>query len=64
MGISLIEIIKISMLRVNPRKKTPWEKGEDQQSNVGDARKINYTRISLIERKKGRPCTTSKRLQQ
>jgi hypothetical protein len=32
----LIEIIKINMLRVNPRKNTPWEKGEDHLSNVGD----------------------------
>jgi hypothetical protein len=45
-GMRLIEIIKISMLRVNPRKKTPWEKGEDHQSNVEDARKITCTRIS------------------
>jgi hypothetical protein len=25
-GMTLIEIIKINMLRVNPRKNTPWEK--------------------------------------
>jgi hypothetical protein len=43
---NLIEIIKISMLGVNPRNKTPWEKGEDHQSNVGDARNITCTRIS------------------
>jgi hypothetical protein len=33
-GMSLTKIIKISMLRVNPRKKTPWEKEEDHLSNV------------------------------
>jgi hypothetical protein len=49
-GMSLIEIIKISMLRVNPRKKTPWEKGEYHLSNVGDAKKITCTRISHKER--------------
>jgi hypothetical protein len=49
-GISLIEIVKISMLRGNPRKKIPWEKGEDHQSNVGDARKITCTRISHTKR--------------
>jgi hypothetical protein len=45
-GMRLIEIIKISMLRGIARKKIPWEKGEDHQSNVGDARKITYTRIA------------------
>jgi hypothetical protein len=40
------------MLRMNPREKTHWEKGEDDQSNVGDAKKIRCTRISLIKRKK------------
>jgi hypothetical protein len=49
-GMNLIEIIKISMLRVNPRKKTPWEKGEDHQSNVGGARKITCTRIAHTEK--------------
>jgi hypothetical protein len=44
-GMSLIEIIKISMLRVNPRKKNPWEKEEDHLSNVVDAKNITYTRI-------------------
>jgi hypothetical protein len=48
----LIKINKISLLRMNPRRKTPWEKGEDHQSNVGDAKKITCTRISLIEKKK------------
>jgi hypothetical protein len=48
-GMSLIEIIKISMLRVNPRKKT-WEKGEYHQSNVGDASNITCIRIAHIER--------------
>jgi hypothetical protein len=38
------------MLRVNPRNKTPWEKAEDHLSNVGDAKKIIYTRIAHIER--------------
>jgi hypothetical protein len=45
LGMSLIEIIKISMLRVNPRKKTPWKNGEDHLSNVGDEKKITCTRI-------------------
>jgi hypothetical protein len=48
----LIKIIKTSMIRMNPRKRTPWEKREDHQSNVGDAKKIICTRISLIERTK------------
>jgi hypothetical protein len=47
---SLIEIIKISILKGIPRKKIPWEKGEDHQSNVGDARKITCTRISHTEK--------------
>jgi hypothetical protein len=47
---SLIEIIKISMLRGISRRKIPWGKGEYHQSNVGDARKITYTRISHNER--------------
>jgi hypothetical protein len=34
-GISLIEIIKINMLRVNPRKKTPWEKGKTTKPMMG-----------------------------
>jgi hypothetical protein len=45
-GMSLIEIIKVNMLRGIPRKKLPWEKEEYHQSNVGDAKKITYTRIS------------------
>jgi hypothetical protein len=49
-GMSLIEVIKITMLRVNPRKNTPWEKGEDHLSIVGDVKKITYTRISHTER--------------
>jgi hypothetical protein len=49
---SLIKIIKISLPRMNPRNKTPWEKGEDHQSNVGDANKITCTRISHTERTK------------
>jgi hypothetical protein len=43
--------IKISILREISRRKIPWEKGEEHQSNVGDARKITYTRISHTERK-------------
>jgi hypothetical protein len=49
-GMSLIEINKINMLRGISRKKIPWEKVEDHQSNVGDARKIFCTRIAHIER--------------
>jgi hypothetical protein len=52
------------MLRRISRRKTPWEKGEDHQSNSGDARKITYTRISHTKRIERRLCTTSKRLQQ
>jgi hypothetical protein len=48
--IIIIKISKTSILRMNPRKKTPWEKGEYHQSIVGDARKITCTRISLTER--------------
>jgi hypothetical protein len=50
-----------NLLRMNPREKTPWEKGEDHQSNVGDEKKITCTRISLTEKKKLIPCTTSKK---
>jgi hypothetical protein len=49
-GMSLIENIKISMLRDIPRRNIPWEKGEDHQSNVGDERKITCTRITHTER--------------
>jgi hypothetical protein len=35
---------------MNPIKKTPWEKGEDHQSNVGDEKKITCTRISHTKR--------------
>jgi hypothetical protein len=35
---------------MNPRAKTPWKKGEYHQSNVGDAKNMTCTRISLIER--------------
>ena len=45
--ISLIKIIKTDMLRMNPREKTCWGKGEDHQSIVGDAKEITCTRISL-----------------
>jgi hypothetical protein len=47
---SLIKIMKINMLRMIPRNKTPWEKGEDHQSSVGDAKKITCTRISHKKR--------------
>jgi hypothetical protein len=47
---SQIDIIKMSMLKGISRRKIPWEKGEDHQSNVGDAKKITCTRISHIER--------------
>ena len=50
LGMRLIEIINISMLRVNPRNKTLLEKGEDHLSNVGDAMKITYTRIAHTEK--------------
>jgi hypothetical protein len=49
---------------MNPRKRIPWGKEEDHQSNVGGARKITYTRIYLTKEIKQRPCTKSKRLQQ
>jgi hypothetical protein len=52
MEIALIKINKIILLRMNPRGNTPWEKGEEHQSNVGDARKITCTRISLKEKTK------------
>jgi hypothetical protein len=45
--IVLIQITNIILLRMNQRGKTPWEKEEDHQSNVGDAKKITCTRISL-----------------
>jgi hypothetical protein len=45
--IDQIKINKTSMLRMNQREKTPWEKGGDHKSNVGDAEKITYTRIVL-----------------
>jgi hypothetical protein len=48
---------------MNPRKRNPRGKEENHQSNVGGASKITYTRISLIEEIKQKPCTTSKRLQ-
>jgi hypothetical protein len=47
----LKDINKINMLRMNPKWKTPWGKGEDHQSNVGDVKKITCTNISLIEKK-------------
>jgi hypothetical protein len=47
---SLIKISKTGILRMIPRKKTHWEKGEDHQSNVGDEKKITCRRISHAER--------------
>jgi hypothetical protein len=47
----LIKIINVNIPRMNPRKKTPWEKREDHRSNVGNAKKITCTRISPKERK-------------
>jgi hypothetical protein len=38
------------MIMMNPREKSPSEEGEDQQYNVGDAKKIMCTRIYLIEK--------------
>jgi hypothetical protein len=49
-GMSLIEIINISLVRENPRKMTPWEKGEYHLSNAGDTRKITCRRISHTKR--------------
>jgi hypothetical protein len=37
---------------MNQRGKNPWEKGEDNQSNVGDAQHITFIRISLTKRTK------------
>jgi hypothetical protein len=48
----LIKINKSKQLRMSPREKNPWEKGEDHQSNVGDAKKMTCTRIFLIEKTK------------
>jgi hypothetical protein len=50
--IALIQINKISLIRMNSRENTPWEKGEDRQSNVGDAKKITCTRIVLTKKTK------------
>jgi hypothetical protein len=49
-GMILIEIIKMSILRLNPRNTNPCEKEEDHLSNAGDARNITCTRISQIEK--------------
>jgi hypothetical protein len=49
--ISQIKIIHTSLLRMNTREKTPLEKGEEHQSNVGDVKKITCTRISHTEKK-------------
>ena len=43
-----IKISKNSMLRMNIRDKSPLEKWEDHQSNVGDAKKITCTKNSHI----------------
>jgi hypothetical protein len=37
---------------MNPRGKTPWEKWKDHQSNVGDAKRIICTNISLTKKTK------------
>jgi hypothetical protein len=50
LGMKLIEIIKISMLRVNPRKRTLWEKEEGHLSNVGYENNITCTRTAHTER--------------
>jgi hypothetical protein len=47
---SLIEIIKMSILREISRRKIPCENGDDHQSNVGDERNITCTNIAHIER--------------
>jgi hypothetical protein len=64
MKLSLIKINKISLLKMSPRDNTPLGKGKDHQSNVGDAKKIICTRISLTKERERRPCTKSKRIQQ
>jgi hypothetical protein len=46
---TLIKINKISLLRMNPRKRIPWGKDEYHQYNVGGGMKITYTKISLVE---------------
>jgi len=43
----LIQISKTSLLKMIPRGKTPWENGEDHQSNVRYVKKITCTRIYL-----------------
>ena len=50
--ISQIKINKTSLLWMNPRDNTPWEKGGDHQSYVGDAKNITCTRISLTKKTK------------
>jgi hypothetical protein len=49
--ITQIKIIPTSILGMNPRENTPWEKGEGHKSNFGDAKKITCTRISFTESK-------------
>jgi hypothetical protein len=49
---TIIKISKISLLGMEMREKTPWEKGEDHQSNVGDAKKITCTSIFLTKNTK------------
>jgi hypothetical protein len=46
---SLIKISKINQISKNPRRKSPWEKREYHQYNVGDAKKNTCTGISLTE---------------
>jgi hypothetical protein len=49
---------------MNPKWKTPWEKGEDHQSNDGDVNKMTCTRIFLTHKTKLGHYTTSKRILQ
>jgi hypothetical protein len=37
--ISLIKIIKTSMIRINPREKNPWEKGKTTNQLLGIQRR-------------------------
>jgi hypothetical protein len=47
-----IQIKKIGLLRLDPRCKIPWQKGEDYQSNFGEANNITCTRIVFKEKTK------------
>jgi hypothetical protein len=50
--ISQTKMNKISLLRMNPGDRNPWEKGEYYQYNIGDAKKITCTNTSLTEKTK------------